>query len=135
MHAAVAAVALGACLYERHLVLDGDQVAIDRAVSSTPAALAELIRLMEATRVALGDGRKVPQEAELPNIRASRRGLYAARALSAGTQIGPDDVVVLRPATSLAPSQLPLVVGSTLRRDVPSGAAFEVGDLALERAS
>lgn len=135
MSSAIAAVALGACLYERHLVLDDDADAIDRAVSSTPSELAELIRVMEETRLALGDGRKIPQQAELPNVHASRRGLYAARALPAGTRVGREDVAVLRPSTSIAPSQLSFVVGSVLRRDVPAGAAFEVRDLALERAS
>ena len=135
MPAAVAAVALGACLYERHLVLDDDRDAIDRAVSSTPGELAQLIQAMEETRMALGDGRKIPQPAELPNAGPSRRGLYAARALAAGSRIGRGDVAVLRPATALPPSQLPFVVGSVARRDIAAGAAFETGDLAMERAS
>jgi sialic acid synthase SpsE len=132
---AIAAVALGACLYERHLVLDDDGEAVDRAVSSTPAELRWLIRAMDETRESLGDGRKVPQPAEVVNVRPSRRGLYAVRSLRAGARVAREDVAVLRPATTLPPSDLPLLVGGLLMRDVPAGAPFETGDVAQERAS
>jgi sialic acid synthase SpsE len=134
-NAAIAAVALGACLYERHLVLDDDAEAIDRAVSSTPAELQALIRTMEDTRAALGDGRKICQPAEKGNLAPSRRGLYAARPLRAGTRIGASDVAVLRPATGLPPSDLPRLVGSVLERDLAAGEPFRLHDVALERAS
>jgi sialic acid synthase SpsE len=90
--AAVPAMGL-ACIYERHLVLEDDQEAIDRPVSSTPAELKRLIESLETTRLALGDGRKVCQPAEKPNVMASRRGLYATRAIKAGTRLSEDDVV------------------------------------------
>lgn len=133
--AAIAAVALGACLYERHLVLDADREAIDRAVSSTPEELKALIDVMEQTRIALGDGRKTCQAAERPNVGPSRRGLYATRALKAGRRIEIADVAVLRPATALAPSRLGDLVGSILDRDITAGDAFAPTDVAMEQAS
>ena len=133
--AAIAAVALGACLYERHLVLEDDMTAIDRPVSSTPAELKALVATLETTRRALGDGRKVCQVAEKPNLVPSRRGLYATRALRAGSRIGADDIVALRPATSLTPAAVPTLVGSIVSRDIAAGAAFAATDIALERAS
>jgi sialic acid synthase SpsE len=135
IHGPIAAVALGACLYERHLVLDDDQDAIDRAVSSTPSELKDLIVTLETTRRALGDGRKICQPAEKPNLLASRRGLYATRALRAGARLTASDIVALRPATSLAPAAVAALVGSVLTRDVPAGAAYSPMDIALERAS
>ena len=133
--AAIAAVTLGACLYERHLVLDDDHEAIDREVSSTPAQLKAVIAAMEETRATLGDGRKSCQPAERPNLVPSRRGLYATRTLPAGTRVRPEDVAVLRPATALPPSAFHAVVGTVLSRDLPAGGAFEPRDLAMERAS
>jgi N,N'-diacetyllegionaminate synthase len=126
---AVAAVALGACIYERHLVLDGDTTAIDAPVSSTPAELAGIITAMEQARRALGSGVKVCQSAEAVNVTASRRGLYATRAMRAGEQVSRDDVIALRPATRVAPSQMPALVGARLQRDVTAGAPFDLGDL------
>jgi sialic acid synthase SpsE len=133
--AAIAAVALGACLYERHLVLDDDTDAIDRAVSSTPSQLKCLIEAMEQTRIALGDGRKICQPAERPNVVPSRRGLYATRTLKAGTRITASDVVALRPATSLTPSSAEDLIGSVIERDIAAGDAFAATDIPMERAS
>jgi sialic acid synthase SpsE len=127
---AVAAVTLGACIYERHLVLPGDTTAIDAAVSSTPAELAGIIRAMEQVRVALGSGVKVCQPAETANLIPSRRGLYAARALRVGQRISRADVMALRPATAVPPAQVGALVGATLSRDVAAGAPFEARDLA-----
>jgi N-acetylneuraminate synthase/N,N'-diacetyllegionaminate synthase len=137
LQAAIAAVALGASIYERHLVLDDDAEAIDRAVSSTPSELAAIVRAAGQTRLALGDGRKVVQAAELPNVVPSRRGLYAVRTLQAGERLGPGDVVALRPASEYSPADLPLLVGATVQRTVPQGAPMLTHDLtfALERAS
>lgn len=133
--AAIAAVALGASVYERHLVLDGDDWAIDRAVSSTPSELRALVAAMERTRVAMGDGIKRCRPAEAGNVTASRRGLYARRALRAGDVIAAADIAALRPATDVAPGDLALLVGSVVPRDLPAGAPFERRDLLLRGAA
>ncbi len=75
------AVALGASLYERHLILDGAVEGADRAVSSTPGELATAIGAARRAWAALGSGRKVCLEAEAANVVPSRRSLCAARAL------------------------------------------------------
>jgi sialic acid synthase SpsE len=137
LHAAIAAVALGATLYERHLVLDDHDEAIDRAVSSTPAELEAIVSAVGATSRALGDGRKVVQPVERPNLAPSRRGLYAARTLRTGERCAPADLVALRPASAFTPADLPVLVGATIRREVPAGAPLSIHDvfLARERAS
>ena len=135
LHAAIAAVTLGATLYERHFVLEDDGEAIDRAVSSTPSEFAAIVRAMQQTSLALGDGRKICQPAERPNLAPSRRGLYAARALHAGDRLSATDLIALRPAAGFSPADLTALVGSTLYRAVAAGAAVDAGDLALERAS
>jgi N,N'-diacetyllegionaminate synthase len=129
---AVAAATLGASIYERHLVLDGDMEAIDRAVSSTPAELRAIVTAMQEARVALGSGAKVCQSAEAVNVAASRRGLYTIRAMRAGETVRREDVAVLRPLSGLAPSQIDALIGVTLTRDIAAGAAFEASDLGAE---
>jgi sialic acid synthase SpsE len=118
------AVALGASIYERHLVAGGDSTAIDRAVSSTPEELRDILAAAEQARLALGHGRKECLPAEAVNVRASRRGLYAARALRAGGRIGAADLVALRPADGIPASAVGDVVGARLARDVDAGAAL-----------
>jgi sialic acid synthase SpsE len=128
--AAIVATALGATLYERHLVAHPDDDAIDRAVSSTPEELAIVIRSAERARRALGDGVKACLEAEAGNRTPSRRGLYAARPLSAGELLRADDVVALRPATSTDPRDWRSLIGRRVVAPVAEGAALESSSFA-----
>lgn len=115
------AVGLGACIYERHLVLDDEHDAIDRAVSSTPAELAVAIRAGRRAWSALGSGRKACLAAESVNVVASRRSLCALRSLPAGHVVTADDLVALRPASGLPPSALSSLLGCRLRRSISAG--------------
>jgi len=128
---AVAAVALGADIYERHFVLGDDQEAIDRPVSSTPEEFAAIVEAMRQTRAALGDGVKACRPSEQPNREPSRRGLYAARPLAAGHSVRAGDFVALRPASALDPRWSRELVGLRLRRSLAEGEAFVEADLPL----
>jgi N,N'-diacetyllegionaminate synthase len=135
LRSAIAAVALGACVYERHLMLEEHTDVIDAAVSSTPAQLRSIVEAMEETRAALGDGQKACRGAEAANMVASRRGLYARRAMRAGEPITAADIVALRPFNGLTPADVSRLVGGPVPRDVAAGAPFVATDLLLERAS
>jgi sialic acid synthase SpsE len=126
---AVAAVALGADLYERHFVLGDDEEAIDRPVSSIPEEFAAIVAAMRQTRAALGDGVKACRPSELPNRLPSRRGLYAARPMPAGHILRAGDFVALRPASALDPRWSRDLEGLTLRRSLAEGEAFAEADL------
>jgi len=123
------AVALGASLYERHLVLDGDMEAIDRAVSSTSGELAQVIAAAARATAALGDGRKVCLPAEAANRTPSRRALCAVRDLAAGHRLEAADLIALRPATGVSPAALPDLIGARLHRAIAVGTAIHPHDL------
>ena len=127
----VIAVALGAVLYERHIVLEEDSGAIDAAVSSTPHDLAVRLQSADRAKGALGDGRKVCLPTEAVNVQASRRALYATRDLEPGETVRPEDVVALRPAAGLPANRWHELVGCRLQRPVSAGAPFEAHDLDL----
>jgi sialic acid synthase SpsE len=123
------AVALGAAVYERHLILERDGSSIDEAVSSTPDELAAAIAAARRAWDALGSGQKACLRAEAPNLVPSRRSLCAARDLPAGTTLRRADLVALRPATGLAPSSLPLIEGLVLSRALVRGEPLTLGHL------
>ncbi len=127
--AAPLAVALGASLYERHFVLDDESAGVDRAVSATPAELRRIVVEAERARRALGHGRKECLAAEQGNLTASRRALYTRRPMRAGEVVRADAVVALRPAAGLSASRWRELIGITLTRDLPSGAAFLESDI------
>jgi sialic acid synthase SpsE len=129
-----AAVALGASLYERHIKASEADPVIDAAVSSSPEALADIIAAAAATRARLGSGVRAPQAAELPNREGSRRALYAARDLPAGTLVTDDDVIALRPERGLSAGRWRELVGTRTPRAVAAFEAFREDDLAGGRA-
>jgi sialic acid synthase SpsE len=122
------AVALGAALYERHIVLSANDDAVDAAVSSTPQALRAAVDVAALTLRAIGSGEKVVLPAEAHSL-ASRRGLYAARPLRAGDVVAAGDIIALRPANELTPAQGRALAGARLTRDVAAGAPFLASDL------
>jgi N,N'-diacetyllegionaminate synthase len=126
------AVALGATLYEKHIVLDAGSSAIDAAVSATPGQLEAAIRQAEHVRRSMGHGRRTCGEAERGNWLASRRSLYATRSLPAGHVVTAEDLIALRPARGLCASQWERLLGARLVRPVQGGEAFEVSDVAEE---
>jgi sialic acid synthase SpsE len=123
------AVALGASLYERHFALDAEMAGVDAAVSATPEQLRAIVDAADVARGALGHGRKRCLPAEAPNVRASRRSLYATRTLVPGDVVSDDVVVALRPASGLDASRWPELVGTRLTRTVSAGTPFLDSDL------
>jgi sialic acid synthase SpsE len=127
------AVALGASIYERHLILEEGDGSIDEAVSSTPAQLKRLIESAAAARATLGSGEKNGAGAERGNKIASRRALYATRPLAAGEVIGRGDVIALRPGIGLPADREDDLVGLRIERDMEAGMAFVETDVRAAR--
>lgn len=67
------AVAMGACMVERHITLDRAMWGSDQAASVEPPGMDRLARYIRATKVSLGDGKKRVYESELPIIEKLRR--------------------------------------------------------------
>ena len=117
---AVAAVALGASIIEKHVTLDHDLATVDGEFSLDPAGLARLVRDARTAWSALGEVTYGPSDEEVGSLRF-RRGLYFVRDLAAGARIGPKDVRSLRPAAVFQPDQTEEMVGRSLVRDVKRG--------------
>lgn len=123
------AVAMGAAIYERHLVLDANDTSIDAEVSSTPEELAAIVRMAARTTAALGHGVKNCLPAEKGNLVPSRRSLHARRDLPAGHVVRAEDLVALRPGTGLGVERQRELVGQRLERDIAAGTAFLAADV------
>ena len=124
---AIAAVALGASVLEKHFTVDRSRSGPDHAASADPDQLAAYIAAVRSAEASLGDGVKRPAAAEIENLRFARRSYHAARDLAAGAVIASEDVRLLRPATGLAPGDSP--VGRSLRRAMAAGEALTAEDL------
>lgn len=117
---ALAAVALGACVIEKHLTLDRRLSGPDHAASIEPAELVALVRGIRLIESALGDGRKVPAPEERDVAAVARKSLVAARHIPSGSTLTEEAIAVKRPGTGLPPAMLRQVVGRRARHDIPA---------------
>ena len=127
---ALAAVALGACVIEKHFTLDRSLPGPDHRASLEPAELAKMVSGIRAVEAALGDGVKRPQASELAVRDVARRSVILAADRPAGHVLRRDDLALLRPGNGIPPKSLDAVVGRRLARAVGAGSALQWDDLA-----
>jgi N-acetylneuraminate synthase/N,N'-diacetyllegionaminate synthase len=118
---ALAAVALGACVIEKHFTLDRTLPGPDHKASLEPDELQAMIAGIRTVESALGNGKKVPTAVEIETAKVARRSLIAARDIDAGSILKREMVVLKRPGTGLAPTMLETVLGRRLSQSVSSG--------------
>jgi N,N'-diacetyllegionaminate synthase len=118
---AMAAVALGASIIEKHFTLDCNLPGPDHRASLEPDQLRALIQGIRKVESALGNGIKTPSAAELAVAAVGRRSLVAGQDLAAGTRLSADMVAVLRPGTGIPPAALEYVLGRELKQAVRAG--------------
>ena len=115
---ALAAVALGACVVEKHLTLDCKMPGPDHRASSEPAEFAALVRAIRVVESALGDGSKKPAASERNTAEVARKSLVTACDLPAGTTLTVEMLTALRPGTGLSPALQPQLIGRRLRHAI-----------------
>ncbi len=117
--AALAAVALGACVIEKHLTLDNRAEGPDHAASMEPREFEIMVRKIREVSRLLGSGEKKPQPCEIPTRAAARKSLVAERDLSAGTVLVPKLVALKRPGTGLPAKDLEKLLGRAAKKAIP----------------
>jgi sialic acid synthase SpsE len=116
--AALGAVALGACILEKHFTLDKALPAPDASFSADPPEMAALVRSVRELESALGDGVKTHAPTEESMRRDTRKSVIAKADLKKGDVLSPDKWIVKRPGTGVAPALAPLLAGRRLKRNV-----------------
>ncbi|NRQ34924.1 pseudaminic acid synthase [Nonomuraea sp. NN258] len=118
--AALAAVALGACLIEKHVTRSRAEGGVDAAFSLEPAELATLVTESERAWQSLGSPAIGPRASERESLRF-RRSLYVIRDVRAGEAVTEQNVRSIRPAGGLPPAAAADVMGRRFTRDAPKG--------------
>jgi N-acetylneuraminate synthase len=131
--APVVAVALGACVVEKHFTLSNRLPGPDHAFAVEPHELHELVRRVREAELMLGHGRKetLPEEQELRAF--ARRSIFATRAIRPGEALDAGNVAVLRCGklgAGLPPEALPQVLGRKAARGIAAESLIRPEDLA-----
>ncbi len=118
LEAALASVALGATVIEKHITLDRTLPGPDHVASLEPAPFTQMVAGIRRVTAMRGDAVKVPTPAERDTARVARRSVAAACDIPAGALITANMLVCRRPATGIAPRDMGLVVGARAREAI-----------------
>lgn len=114
---AVAAVARGAKVIEKHFTLDSQAPGPDHAASLEPRDLTNLVAMIRETERALGDGRKQPRPSEAGNMSIARKSVVAALPIRAGDRFTTENITTKRPGSGRSPFECYDLIGQTAVRD------------------
>lgn len=129
-HAAgCAAVALGACILEKHFTLSRKLPGPDQEASLEPQELRDYVQMMREVKAALGTGEKIVAPEEASNRLAIRRYLAAAHPLPAGHTLQSQDIALMKISYGLSPDHFDMVVGAKVRNAIKAGTRIQLKDL------
>ncbi|MDA3016918.1 MAG: N-acetylneuraminate synthase [Actinomycetota bacterium] len=118
IHLAVAAVAMGATVIEKHLTIDRNLPGPDHKASLEPNEFKTLVDQVRDLEDAFGDGTKRPTEIELKNKKIARRSLVASQAIKKGEAFTASNVAIKRPGTGRSPFEYWALLGTKATRDI-----------------
>lgn len=113
----IAAVALGACVIEKHFTLDKTMEGPDHKASLEPEEFKSMVQAIRNIEVALGDGCKQPTPSEMKNIIIARKSIVACKNIKKGDLLTSDKLTVKRPGDGISPMRWFDVLGTLAIRD------------------
>jgi pseudaminic acid synthase len=116
----VAAVAMGACIIEKHFILSREHPSPDRTFSLEPAEFSAMVDAIRTVEKAMGDV-LYGVSAEEDRSRVFRRSLFVVRDIKAGEEFTRENVRSIRPGYGLAPKHLSRVLGRRASTDIQRG--------------
>ncbi len=116
--AAIAAVAMGAEVIEKHVTFDRNAEGPDHKASATVEEFAALVRSIRNVELMFGTSEKTFSNKELEIKRAARKSIVTTRALSAGDIIKREDICFKRPGYGFLPTEIDLIIGKALSKDI-----------------
>lgn len=114
----IAAVALGACVIEKHFTLDKKLPGPDHRASLEPEELRQMIEAIRDVESAMGNGIKRPTEKEEEIKKAARRSIVAKVDIPQGTTITEDMLDIKRPGNGIEPKYIDKIIGATVKVDI-----------------
>lgn len=113
----IAAVALGACVIEKHFTLDRTMDGPDHKASLEPGELKAMVSAIRSIEQALGDGIKRPSPSELKNIPIARKSIVAICDIKKGDLFSEKNLGTKRPGHGISPMRWDELIGQPARRD------------------
>jgi N,N'-diacetyllegionaminate synthase len=127
---AIAAVALGAQVIEKHFTLDRHMEGPDHKASMEPLELRELVRAIRNVERSMGDGIKRAAPCEVKNMVIARKSVVALKHIGLGEVISKNKVGIKRPGQGIKPKHLEKIIGRKAKRNIGQDEVIAWEDLA-----
>ncbi|MGE4220366.1 MAG: N-acetylneuraminate synthase family protein [Alphaproteobacteria bacterium] len=130
--ACLAAIALGACMIEKHFTFDRSQPGADHHISANPEEFAALVRDIRTVEAMRGNGIKGPTSSELGLRDGRHRVLVSRDAIAAGTVLTPALFRLMRPlpgTDALPAKELHVICGRHAKRSIAAGTPVTAADI------
>ena len=125
--AAVASIALGATVIEKHFTLDRNMEGPDHKASLEPDELKAMVSAIRNIEKAVGgDGTKHISNSERKNIAIARKSIVAAKDIKKGELLTEENLTVKRPGTGISPMRWEEVVGTKAIKDFSEEDLIEI---------
>lgn len=125
---ALASIALGVTVIEKHFTTARSEGGVDSAFSMEPAEFTSLVKESQAAWEALGKVNLEPAPSEKKSL-VFRRSIYVVKDVKAGEKFSPENVRIIRPGFGLPPKEFGKVVGRVAKKDYRRGTALKPEDI------
>ena len=120
----IAAVALGACVVEKHFTLDKTLEGPDHKASLNPSEFKAMVDAIRNVEVAMGDGIRKFSENELEIKKVARKSIVINEDIKKGTILKNEMLSIKRPGTGISPKYFDEIIGKTINCDLNSGSVI-----------
>ncbi len=118
----VGALALGACVIERHITADKNAVGLDHSSSSDFVEFSKICAFAKSSKkIFSGNSERVPNQGELINLQNLGRSYFAKKDLVRGEKVNPEDFDYRSPRTGIGYLEFQSFIGRTLSRNIDEG--------------
>jgi N-acetylneuraminate synthase len=114
---AIAAVALGASVIEKHFTLSRNLPGPDHSASLEPDEIKNMITSIRNIEKAMGDGIKRPSVSELKNLPIVRKSIVAKRFIAVGEKFSIENITIKRPGSGISPMAWDDVIGLSAKKN------------------
>ncbi|SDG78374.1 N-acetylneuraminate synthase [Selenomonas sp. WCT3] len=116
--AAIASVALGAGLIEKHFTLDRKIVGMDNGMATEPDEFSKMVDKCRAIQIAMGDKKRILVAEEIEQRTKMRRSLISIRDIKKGDIIKENDIYAKRPGNGIPPNEIDKIIGRKAKMDI-----------------
>lgn len=125
----IMAVAMGACVIEKHFTLDRNLSGPDHKASLEPNELKDMVNAVRNAEKALGSGLKRPTESERETMKVARKSIVAKVDIQKGVKIKREMLAIKRPGIGIEPKNIDKIIGKKSKRDIKEDTLISWSDL------